>query len=102
MDEAADPALADELRRRRGRKSKGIRSPIAVRPTPDLKALYEERAAEMGIPLSSWVLLHLNRQLDLPVPPFVIADLEHAAETRENIAARDELEGMEELLRRAS
>lgn len=91
--------------RKRGRKSRGTRMSVSVRPSPELKAVYEEHAAAMGIPLSSWIMLNLNSHLGLPVPSYVYDDLQVAAEREENEEARrqlDELPGMGELLRQVS
>lgn len=78
--------------RRRGRPSRGTRAQIAVRPTPELKQRYEQEAAALGIPLSSWCIKVLNEHLGLEIPSYVQDDLRVAAERHEN-----ELDGMEGL-----
>lgn len=79
-------------RRRRGRPSRGNRAQIAVRPTPELKERYEQEAAALGIPLSSWCIKVLNEHLGLDIPSYVQEDIRVAAERQEL-----ELDGMEDL-----
>lgn len=79
---------SDELQHRRvGRPSKGPRAQIAVRVPPELKRLYEERAAAMGIPTGSWITLMVNESLGIPVPESVRHDLDVA---RSRQRAQDE------------
>lgn len=73
----------DIPRSRGGRPARGGRAAVAVRPGDDLKALYEERAAALGIPVGVWCIVQINEHLGLPLPEWVKEDLEHARHERE-------------------
>lgn len=77
--------------RKRGMPSRGERSAISIRVPIDQRAVFEERAAALGIPLSSWSAIVLAEAAGLPIPDYVEKEIRKAA------ARRAIEEGQEEL-----
>jgi len=76
--------MAELMRRKPGTRPKGPREPITTRvPTPH-HHVFEARAKELGISVSSWVALKLAEVEDLPIPDFVQLDLDKARAKRDN------------------
>lgn len=76
-------AANEESTPRPGRKSKGERGFISVRPPVGHLAVYQERAESMGLSLSDYVVLALAQSHDLPVPDYIIEELEKVRTKRE-------------------
>lgn len=70
---------------------RGERSAISIRVPVDQRAVYEEQAAALGIPLSSWTAIVLAESVGLPIPDYVEKEIHKAA------ARRALQEGQEEL-----
>lgn len=73
-----------------GRRSKGDRAQIGVRPPTPQKRFYEARAQELGISLGTYAVLRLAEVHNLEIPEFVREELAQAAERRRN--GEDELD----------
>lgn len=68
-----------------GRRSKGDRSQIGVRPPTDQKLFYESRAAELGISLGTYAVLTLAEAHNLEIPQFVRDELAEARRKRGDV-----------------
>ena len=66
-----------------GRRSYGERSPVSSRPPEDDKAVWQKSADELGIALGSYVILVVNEKNNLPIPDFVLDEIEKAQKVRE-------------------
>lgn len=64
---------------------------MLVRVPVDHHADYEQQAAEMGIPLGSWVTLQLAELRGLAVPDYIYEEIEAARERRRINESRQEL-----------
>lgn len=78
-------------RRKPGTRPRGDRAAISLRVPKDQRAIYEQRAAELGIPLSSWVAIKLAEAEGLDVPAYVQEEIRKAALLREITASQEEL-----------
>lgn len=67
--------------------SRGNRKSIHVRPPIDQHRFYAERAAELGIAVGSYAAMRLAQADGLPVPDFVVDELEKARRQRAEDAA---------------
>jgi len=66
-----------------GRRSYGERSAVASRPPIDHKAVWQKRADDLGVSLGTWLIIAANEKADLPLPDFVIEELEKATAAKE-------------------
>lgn len=80
-----------QQRRKPGTRPRGDRAAISLRVPVDQRAVYEERASELGIPLSSWVAIKLAEAEGLPVPDYVQEEIRKAALQRQFAAGQEEL-----------
>lgn len=81
----------DQQRRKPGTRPRGQRTAISVRVPVDQRSIYEERAAELGIPLSSWVTIKLAEAEGLEVPDYVQEEIRRAARRRQYESEQEEL-----------
>lgn len=65
-----------------GRRSYGPRASRTVRYPEEYDAILLRRAAESGIPISSWLALAVSQQAGLEVPDYVQEELNAAARQR--------------------
>lgn len=68
-----------ETPKRGGQPSRGDRSNVTVRVPTEHRAVYEARAAELGIPLGSWVAIKLAEAEGLEVPDYIEREIARAA-----------------------
>lgn len=86
--------------RGRGRPSRGARKGVVARVPEDHYAVYNAEAAQLGIPIGSWATMQLAKLYNLPVPQYVLEEIEDAAYRRAAEAAqasRDQLAGLDAL-----
>lgn len=81
-----------EQARKPGTRPRGDRAAISMRVPIDQRAIYEARAAELGIPLSSWAAIKLAEAEGLPIPDYVADEIRKAEEKRRH---EDELEELQ-------
>ena len=62
-----------------------------MRVPVDQRTVYEEQAAALGIPLSSWVALKLAEAQKLPIPDYVQEEIRKAQARRALEAGQEEL-----------
>jgi hypothetical protein len=69
---------------------RGERAAFTVRFPVAQNAVYEERAAELGIPIGSWVALRLAQVEGLPVPAYIEEEIKRAESKRAHEAEQGE------------
>lgn len=59
-----------------GRPGKGRRSMMAARAPEEQAEHYFALASELGLPLSDWIVLTLAESTGLPVPQYILAEVD--------------------------
>lgn len=76
-----------------GRRNKGERGFISVRPPTDHLAEYDELARDLGIPLGDYAVMRLAQAHGLPVPEYIEEEISRAASQRDAAADVLDIEG---------
>ena len=80
-------------------KSRGDRDAFTVRPPADQGAVYREHAEKLGIPVGSYATMRLAEADGLPIPGYVLEEIEKAKLERAAAAEQrkqQQLSGLEE------
>lgn len=80
-----------QQRRKPGTRPRGDRGAISVRVPVDQRSIYEELAAELGIPLSSWVAKQLAEAQGLEIPDYIQEEIRKATLRRQFESGQEEL-----------
>lgn len=83
--------MAAEQRRKPGTRPRGERANITVRVPVDQHEVYSAHAAELGIPIGSYVALTLAKIEGLPIPDYIEEEIRKAASRRAHEAEQEEL-----------
>lgn len=69
--------------KRPGRRGRGARTSINARIPDDQYAIYDAAALKLGIPIGSYITMRLAENHGLPVPEYVLDEIETARVRRE-------------------
>ena len=90
--------MVDE--RKPGRRDRGARKNLLSRVPDDQYEVYEAEAHKLGIPIGSYNTMRMAELHNLPVPQYILDELQRAKERREleaREAARDQIAGLDAL-----
>lgn len=85
-------------RTRPGHRARGSRRQLLSRVPDDQYEVYEAEAHKLGIPIGSYATMELAKLHNLPVPKYILDELDRAQKRREaeiREAARDHIVGFD-------